>query len=228
MLYAWINGHKRAPVAKGERTTCRDCSGLLSSVMPFQNAPHWRHKSGDCDAWSEPEGPWHLGWKEHFDMSYREVSLRDPGTQELHRADILVDVGTSIKTVLELQHSPIAEDERNAREVFYGREHRMFWLVHIHNESSFLGYYFGFSIDFNRIINLDGKDFGVMRWRGRGKQFIEKWKRSKAHVFFDTGTDIYYLASTAVAARLGISFKIGEFALCSLSHDEFIRAVHLK
>jgi hypothetical protein len=55
---------RSAPIAKGERTICRDCGGLLAAAMPVENTPHWRHKAGDCDPWSEPEGPWHLGWKE--------------------------------------------------------------------------------------------------------------------------------------------------------------------
>ena len=32
MLYAWVGDQKRAPIAKGERTTCRNCGGLL--IMP--------------------------------------------------------------------------------------------------------------------------------------------------------------------------------------------------
>jgi hypothetical protein len=226
MLYAWIDGQKRAPVAKGERTTCRDCGDMLTAVMPVENAPHWRHKAGDCDPWSEPEGPWHLGWKELFDMCFREVALRDSATGELHRADILVGSGTPRATVLELQHSSISEDERIAREAFYRREHRMFWLVHIHSESSFLGTYFSMSLDLNsRVINLDGKDFAVMHWMGPNKQFIEKWKRATAHVFFNAGPYIFYLAGPGVAFRLGGPFQRGEFALCSLTRDEFLKAV---
>lgn len=229
MFYAWIDGEKRAPLAKGERTTCRDCGGVLTSVLPVENKPHWRHKAGDCDPWSEPEGPWHLGWKEHFDMSCREIALRDLDTGELHRADVLVGRGTSRATVLELQHSSISEDERTAREAFYKREHRMFWLVHIHSQSSFLGTYFGMSLDFrSRIINLDGKDFAVMHWMGPNKQFIEKWKRATAHVFFHAGPHIFYLAGPTAASRLGVQLERGEFALCSLTRDEFLRAVHSK
>lgn len=226
MLYAWVDNKKRAPVAKGERTTCRDCGGLLTAVMPVENTPHWRHKAGDCDPWSEPEGSWHLGWKELFDISCREIALHDPTTRELHRADVLVGRGLPRSTVLELQHSPISEDERNARETFYRREHRMFWLVHIHSESSFLGTYFSMSLDFgSRIINLDGKEFAIMSWMGPNKQFIEKWKRARAHVFFSAGPYIFYLAGSGVAARLGSPLLRGEFALCALTRDEFLRAV---
>ncbi|GEC56665.1 hypothetical protein BEL01nite_57080 [Bradyrhizobium elkanii] len=60
-------------------------------------------------------------------------------TGELHRADVLVGSGTTMAAILELQHTSISEDERNAREAFYRRGHRMFWLVYVHNESSFLG-----------------------------------------------------------------------------------------
>lgn len=227
MLYAWVDGEKRAPVAKGERTTCRDCGGLLSAVMPVENVRHWRHKAGDCDSWSEAEGPWHLGWKELFDMSCREIALHDAATRELHRADVLVGGGTPRATVLELQHSTISEDERNARESFYQREHRMFWLVHVHSENSFLGAHFSLSLDFrSRVVSLDGKDFAIMRWMGPSKQFIEKWKRATAHVFFDIGGHIFFLAGPRLANRFGSPLQRGEFALCTLTVADFLRAVH--
>ncbi|ESY15371.1 hypothetical protein [Mesorhizobium sp. LNJC394B00] len=228
MLYAWVDGEKRAPLAKGERTACRDCGGLLSAVMPVENVPHWRHKGGDCDPWSEPEGPWHVGWKELFDLSCREIGLVDGATGERHRADVLYGAGTSKATVLELQHSSISEDERASREAFYKQGHRMFWLVHIHSDNSFLGFNFGISMDFTkRPVELNGKTFAVMRWMGRSVQFIEKWKRASAHVFFDFGGHILYLAGEAVSQRLGGPFQRGEFALCKLTRDEFIRAVPL-
>lgn len=229
MLYAWIDGEKRAPRAKGERTTCIGCGGLVTSVMPSENVPHWRHKAGDCDPWSESEGPWHLGWKENFDLSCREVSLTDAGTNERHRADILSKAGTAAATVLELQHSSISEEERNARETFYRQAHRMFWLVHIHSESSFLGFSFGLSLNLSRRpITHDGKKFGIMHWMGQSKQFIEKWKKSRAHVFFDFGGNIYYLANEAVSQKMAGTFKRGEYALCHLTREEFIKAVLLE
>lgn len=226
MLYAWIDGVKRPPTKKGERTTC-DCGGVLTSVVPVDKVKHWRHLSGDCDSWSEPEGLWHLGWKERFDLSCREIGLIDSATGERHRADVLCGAGTPLATVLELQHSNISEDERIARETFYQKGHRMFWLVHIHNEATFAGYSFGFSLDFSsRPYVIDGNKFAVMRWMGRGKQFIEKWKRSTAHVFFDWDGHIFYLASEAVSRRLGGPLGKGEFGLCALTSDKFIRAVH--
>lgn len=88
--------------------TCHNCGDMLTAVMPVENAPHWRHKAGGCDPWSEPEGLWHLGWKEHFDMSFREVALRDSATGEPHRADILVRSRTPPVTLTTLLMSPLA------------------------------------------------------------------------------------------------------------------------
>lgn len=225
MLYAWVRGIKRPPQEKGERTTC-DCGAILTAVMPVENVRHWRHKAGDCDPWSEAECEWHLGWKECFDLSCREIAMIDPTTGERHRADVLCSGGATPPTVLELQHSHISEEERVAREAFYMRAHRMFWLVHIHNEANFNGYSFGFSLDFHsRTMDLDGHTHGVMRWVGRSKQFIEKWKRAAAHVIFEFQGSVFYLASDTVSRRLGGPFKKGEFALCRLSRDDFIRAV---
>lgn len=153
MLYAWVDGVKRQPIMKGESTTCRDCGGLLTSVMPAQNVRHWRHKAGDCDSWSEPEGPWHLGWKEKFPLECREIALYDAMTGMRHRADVLCGAGTPRATVLELQHSSISEQERMEREGFYTQNHRMFWLVHLHNEKSFTGINFRMSL-------------GCYRWPG--------------------------------------------------------------
>ena len=226
MLYAWIDGVRRPPTSKGERTACRDCGRLLTSVMPVENVPHWRHKAGDCDSWSEPEGPWHLGWKERFDLSCCEVSLQDSATGERHRADVLCGSGIDKPTVLELQHSSISEEERDAREAFYRQKHRMFWLVHIHNESSFLAFNFGISINFEkRPAQIYEKTFGIMNWMGSSRQFIEKWKRAKAHVFFDWGGRIFYLAGKAASLEIGGPFERGQFALCALTQEEFVRAV---
>ncbi len=229
MLYAWIDGVKRPPLAKGERTTCPGCGGLLTSVMPVENVNHWRHKAGDCDPWSEPEGPWHLGWKEQFDLNCREVGLVDGATGERHRADVLCGLGTPTSTVLELQHSSISEEERGAREAFYTCGHRMFWLVHVYStETSFTGHSFGFSLDFgSRPHQVDSHTFFIMRWMGRSKQFIEKWKRATAHVFFDFQGHIFFLAGDELARRIngGAPLRKGEFALCRAPRDQFVRSV---
>ncbi|WP_313618977.1 hypothetical protein [Pantoea septica] len=228
MIYAWIGGQKRQPLEKGEKTECRDCGGTLTAVLPVQNIHHWRHKAGDCDTWSEPEGPWHLQWKEFFSEGCREVTLRDAQTNELHRADILYGQGTDSETVLELQHSPISEEERISREKFYMQGRRMFWLVHLDTKSSSHGWTFEMSLDFkNKRAEYAKHTFGIMHWFGRSTQFIEKWKRSDAHVFFDFKDHIFYLANKRISEKLnnGAPLEKGEFAVCVLTRDKFIAAV---
>lgn len=212
---------------KGERAICPDCGATLLAVLPVENVKHWRHKGGDCDTWSEPEGEWHLWWKERFDLDCREIGLTDKDNGERHRADILCGANTPLATILELQHSNISEEERLSREKFYSRNHRMFWLVHIHSDTSFNEFSFYSSLDFeSRPRVYDGRTFHVMRWGGRSKQFIEKWKRSSTHVFFDYKGYIFYLANEQVSKYLGGPFGRGEFALYNLTPMEFINAVH--
>ncbi len=139
MFYEWIDGEYRQPQRTGERTVCRCCTGELFAVVPHDNRPHWRHKAGDCDPWSEPEGEWHLGWKERFPLLSREVPMVDTLTQERHRADVFHQLPGHQGTIVELQHSQISEKERNQREIFYSVRGRMFWLVHLHDENNFNG-----------------------------------------------------------------------------------------
>lgn len=226
MFYAWVDGVKRKPLKKGERAICKDCDGVLLSVMPKDGTPHWRHKAGDCDSWSEGEGEWHLYWKDLFDVSCQEVSLKSSENKVVHRADVLVGQGTQDATVLELQHSSILDEDIAAREVFYGQNNRMFWLVHVHGEKSFLDYSFASSLDFSsRPIKYQHHDFAVMTWMGRSKIFIERWKRAKAHVFFNFSRSIYYLVGEATIKRMGIVLAPGEFVLGHVSFERFINAV---
>lgn len=229
MLYAWIDGVKRRPFTKGESTTCRHCGGLLTSVIPVTNVKHWRHKAGDCDSWSEPESEWHLGWKEQFDPSCREIGFIDPATGERHRADVLCNAGTPHAAVLELQFSPISEDERVAREAFYQQRARMYWLVHVHDgPSTFTGWSFAASMNWgSRVHTIDGRDYAIMRWVGRSKQFIDKWKRASAYVFFECQGKIFHLAGDALSRQMtgGAPLQKGEYALSHWSREDFMGSV---
>lgn len=220
MFYEWIGNEYRQPRTTGERTICRCCGGELIAVVPHDNHPHWRHRAGDCDPWSEPEGAWHLGWKERFPLISREIPMIDEATQERHRADVFHN-----GTIVELQHSPISEKERDLRDAFYTVRGRMFWLVHLHDEKSFNATSFALSWDLSSPINFKGREFYKMRWYGRSKQFIEKWKRSRAHVFFARNDLVFYLATFAACADLMKTLKSGEFAISIFTPDDFVQMV---
>lgn len=83
---------------------------------------------------------------------------------------------------------------------------------------------FRLSYDRSSPVNYKGRVFHVMSWYGRSKQFIEKWKRSKAHVFFDYEGKIFYLATMASCAEIVQASQKGQYALAYLTHEEFMHA----
>ena len=66
----------------------------------------------ECD-WGDMS-EWHISWQKRFPEDCREVVLENNG--EKHRADIFLE---EYKTVIEIQHSPISQDEFNRRNQFY-------------------------------------------------------------------------------------------------------------
>lgn len=121
MLYARLPNNDHASPTPGEtRAVCPLC---LSPVIPKCGQikiHHWAHVRSECDAWSEPESAWHLGWKKRFPADQVEVALPP------HRADI----ATALR-VIELQHSAISPADIAAREEFYvtARPRGMIWLI---------------------------------------------------------------------------------------------------
>lgn len=225
MISAMIDGEKRPPKAKGEMTNCAGCGGTLRAVIPQFKAAHWRHDSGDCDSWSEPEGEWHLMWKGLFNPRYCEVFMRDPESQEVHRADVLCPRPDGRGVVLELQHSPISEEERSAREAFYSQENRMFWLLNM-GRTTALSFNFSSCLNFDEAnrVEIGGRHFYKMEWFMRGTM-LDKWKQSRAHVFLNHGRYVFYLATLAACRSLVSGQAKGEFALARLTMREFLEAV---
>ena len=122
MMYASVDGQRRL-AWHGGRATCPSCAGELIAKCGLIRIEHWAHQTeADCDAWSEPESEWHLGWKKHAEADRTEVVIERDGVK--HRADILC-VNSAI---LELQASPIAPAEIQARESFYKY---MAWLFQV-------------------------------------------------------------------------------------------------
>ncbi|WP_459213872.1 competence protein CoiA family protein [Pseudomonas mosselii] len=218
-------GEKRPPKMKGERTRCSGCGGSLTAVMPQFKVAHWRHEGGDCDPWSEPEGEWHRTWKAYFNPIHCEVFMRDPDTQEIHRADVMCPGDKGKGVVLELQHSHISEEERSAREAFYSKENRMFWLLNMHRTRS-LEFSFGQCLSLKEDMReeIGGHDFYHMEWIMRGTM-LDKWKQSRAHVFLNYDSHVYYLATNAACRSLVSRQAKGQFALAPLTIRRFLTSV---
>ena len=108
---------KRIQATRGTYAHCPTCKGVVLAKCGSINVHHWAHQSRlECDAWSEPESPWHRSWKDAVPEDWREVAMGP------HRADIRTPEGL----VVEIQHSSISPADVQAREAFYGN---MLWLL---------------------------------------------------------------------------------------------------
>jgi competence protein CoiA len=122
MKYAIINDEKLEATPKS-KARCHCCSEQLIAKCGSINVWHWSHfPKRHCDNWWENETIWHRHWKSHFSKEEQEVVLFDKLSGEKHIADIKTSKGL----ILELQNSPISEDELLSREIFYDD---MFWII---------------------------------------------------------------------------------------------------
>ena len=116
MRFATVNEIRTKPFP-GLAETCDLCGRAVIPKCGQYVRWHWAHKRrSGCDPWHEAETDWHLMWKNCFPQHCQERVHVDERTGEKHIADVKADSGL----VVEVQHSPIAEDEMQSRESFYG------------------------------------------------------------------------------------------------------------
>lgn len=122
MQYALINDFRTLP-AKGLKGICPGCGKEVVAKCGNIKVHHWAHiHIKDCDSWSELETEWHRQWKNHFPLSFQEVSFTDEVSGEIHRADVHTPNGIT----LEFQNSPLSITELESREAFYDK---LVWVV---------------------------------------------------------------------------------------------------
>jgi competence CoiA-like predicted nuclease len=122
MKYAIINA-QRAEATKGARGICPACGSEMIAKIYKKKVDHWAHKSKqNCDIWWENETEWHREWKNCFDAEWQEVVHKDEITGEIHIADVTTPHGWTI----EVQHSPMSDEERKARNSFYKK---ITWVI---------------------------------------------------------------------------------------------------
>jgi|TARA_R100000093_G_scaffold71463_3_gene47304 hypothetical protein len=127
MLFAIVDDERKRPEHTGQRGECPGCGGEVLGKCGEINIHHWAHLSGeDCDPWSEPEGEWHLAWKNMFPKEWQEQYIKSTFGSEKHRADIKIPGGP----VIELQSSSISNEEIKKREKFYNKfSNGIIWIV---------------------------------------------------------------------------------------------------
>ena len=122
MKYALVNGVKQEPAPKLKGVCC-NCGAITQSKCGTRKVWHWAHITlQHCDSWWEGETEWHRLWKGYFPYQNQEVIHFDDATGEKHIADIKTDNGM----VIEIQNSPMNEEELFSRERFYGK---MMWII---------------------------------------------------------------------------------------------------
>lgn len=121
MRLALINGFRSEP-KPGLVGVCPGCGAGMVPKCGEHRMWHWAHRGvRHCDHWWEPETEWHVNWKSRFQTEWQET-IRWADDGEKHIADVMAPDGR----VIEFQHSPLPQEERRARENFYGS---MVWVV---------------------------------------------------------------------------------------------------
>jgi len=122
MKFALVNG-KKEEATKGAKGVCPSCGSELIARCGEVKINHWAHKGNrNCDPWWENETDWHREWKNRFETEWQEVVHKDEATGEIHIADITTPHGWTI----EIQHSPMDDEERKARSIFYKK---IVWVI---------------------------------------------------------------------------------------------------
>lgn len=122
MKYSIVNGERVSPFPKG-KGTCPLCESVTIAKCGNRKVWHWSHVSNTmCDSWWENESLWHREWKSYWSEELQEVVQTDETTGEKHIADIKNKQGI----VIEIQNSPMSEEELESRENFYKN---MIWII---------------------------------------------------------------------------------------------------
>lgn len=122
MRFALVN-NKRTEASPKLKGTCPGCEQPVTAKCGKRRIWHWAHDAKvDCDRWWETETDWHRAWKDKFPREWQEKIQHDGESGEKHIADVCTVHGL----VVEFQHSSIDQQERAARERFYGN---MVWVI---------------------------------------------------------------------------------------------------
>lgn len=166
MMYALDKIGSRQEAKPDARATCPGCYGDVLAKCGSIVSWHWAHIAADCDPWTEPETPWHRGWKEAVPEPQREVVMG------AHRADIVTITGW----VVELQSRSLPAGEARQREDFYGH---MVWIFNLSE------------VAYDRFLVRDHDGYATFRWKHpwkslallRAPVLLDLWGRTSDQVF---------------------------------------------
>lgn len=186
MRYATVNGLRQEPSPK-LRGTCPNCEREVLAKCGQQRIWHWSHVGKlECDHWWEPETEWHRSWKSLFPAEWQEVShIADNGERHI------ADVKTAAGLVIELQHSPITQEERQSREIFY---QSMAWVVDGMRYKRDLEA-FRDTVTYGTIVQDNPM---CLRPTPRGAGILKRWAPQRCAVYLDFGDQPFVVAGRIV------------------------------
>ncbi len=131
MAYIALNKDRERVSARqaqpGNEYYCQICHEKVFVKKGVIKAPHFSHYPNQSCTDSfhyEEMSEWHLRWQSFFPFECQEVVIRKEGVT--HRADVLLE---DSKTVVEVQHSPMSQNEFQARNRFYtSMGYRVIWV----------------------------------------------------------------------------------------------------
>lgn len=134
MIIANDKNNNRVAVENADRNTiyyCPYCNEPLTNKAFNSKCvkPYFSHKQGTkcTDDWHYDMSEWHRAWQECFPADCREVPIEFNGAK--HRADVCVG-----KVIFEFQHSPISNEEIQARNQFYTfAGYELIWIFDANN-----------------------------------------------------------------------------------------------
>ena len=143
---------------------------------------YFSHKVGtDCRVSRDKDykSEWHLRMQAYFPRENLEVRFTDEVTGDVHIADVFL---SESNTVLEFQHSPIAQDEFFSRTAFHlNHGRRIVWLFDESSESK----------DENRYGKFKFDDCSLEQFTYKDRSYL--WPRNPRKIL-NSGPNIYQYA----------------------------------
>lgn len=154
---------------KGTACFCPVCNEALKLRRGSKKKPHFAHlPDSDCYYGKDQDykTEWHQRMQGYFPREACEVRFKDEETGEIHIADVYLQESN---TVLEFQHSPIAEEEFMSRTKFHLKNgRRIVWLFDESSQSE--NSTFG---RFRYDEDICWKDIPFYQWMYKPRQFLD-------------------------------------------------------
>jgi hypothetical protein len=181
MRYAFVNGEMRE-AERGLAGECRGCGKPMLARCGRVRIKHWAHKGKiTCDAWLKDKTEWHINWQDHFPKPWQEFRfVAENG--EMH----IADVKTIKEWVIEFQHSPLAHEERQARNDFYKK---LVWVVDGMTRKRDKSKFFDSLREVASVANQQSPVRRIFKVLWDDCALLRDWSECSSPVFFDFGKE---------------------------------------